>query len=97
MAFLMDFWLNLYDHQATRNPNMPLQDLIYGVKKYMIFVEQARKYVAFLELNKAVSKCIRDRILSDFLSKHKVEMIAVNIFEYSGEWKICLIRQEKYC
>ena len=88
-------------YQATRNPNMPLRDLLYAVKEYMIFVEQVRKYAAFLELNKAVkravSKCIRDGILSDFLSKHKVEIIAVNIFEYSGEREICLIRQKKYC
>lgn len=54
MAFLVDFWLNLYNHQATRNPNMPLRDLLYVVKEYMIFVEQVRKYAAFLELNKAV-------------------------------------------
>ncbi len=54
MAFLVDFWLNLYNHQATRNPNMPLRDLFYVAKEYMIFVEQVRKYAAFLELNKAV-------------------------------------------
>lgn len=54
MAFVVDFWLNLYNHQVTRNPNMPLRDLLCVVKEYMIFVEQVRKYAAFLELNKAV-------------------------------------------
>ena len=29
VAFLMDFRLNLYEHQSTWNPNMLLRDLIY--------------------------------------------------------------------
>ena len=34
VAFLMDFRLNLYEHQSTWNPNMPLRDLIYVAKEY---------------------------------------------------------------
>ena len=180
VAFLMDFRLNLYEHQSTWNPNMPLRDLIYvakeyqvltkdqtlyssslirlptprfvvfyngsgmteescilrlsdayqipeaepelelkvrvlkiapeanrelleacqSLKEYMLFVEQVRKYAAFLELNeavdRAVNKCIRDGILSDFLSKHKAEVIAVSIFEYDEEREIRLIRQDEF-
>ena len=180
VAFLMDFRLNLYEHQSTWNPNMPLRDLIYvakeyqvltkdqtlyssslirlptprfvvfyngsgmteescilrlsdayqspeaepelelkvrvlkiapeahrelleacqSLKEYMLFVEPVRKYAAFLELNeavdRAVNKCIRDGILSDFLSKHKAEVIAVSIFEYDEEREIRLIRQDEF-
>ena len=180
VAFLMDFRLNLYEHQSTWNPNMPLRDLIYvakeyqvltkdqtlyssslirlptprfvvfyngsgmteescilrlsdayqspeaepelelkvrvlkiapaanrelleacqSLKEYMLFVEQVRKYAAFLELNeavdRAVNKCIQDGILSDFLSKHKAEVIAVSIFEYDEEREIRLIRQDEF-
>lgn len=180
VAFLVDFQLNLYEHQSTWNPNMPLRDLIYvakeyqvltkdqtlyssslirlptprfvvfyngsgmteescilrlsdayqspeaepelelkvrvlkiapeanrelleacqSLKEYMLFVEQVRKYAAFLELNeavdRAVNKCIRDGILSDFLSKHKAEVIAVSIFEYDEEREIRLIRQDEF-
>ena len=180
VAFLMDFRLNLYEHQSTWNPNMPLRDLIYvakeyqvlkkdqtlyssslirlptprfvvfyngsgmteescilrlsdayqspeaepelelkvrvlkiapeanrelleacqSLKEYMLFVEQVRKYAAFLELNEAVdraiNKCIQDGILSDFLSKHKAEVIAVSIFEYDEEREIRLIRQDEF-
>ena len=180
VAFLMDFRLNLYEHQSTWNPNMPLRDLIYvakeyqvltkdqtlyssslirlptprfvvfyngsgmteescilrlsdayqspeaepelelkvrvlkiapeanrelleacqSLKEYMLFVEQVRKYAAFLELNeavdRAVNECIRDGILSDFLSKHKAEVIAVSIFEYDEEREIRLIRQDEF-
>ena len=177
VAFLVDFQLNLYEHQSTWNPNMPLRDLIYvakeyqvltkdqtlyssslirlptprfvvfyngsgiteescilrlsdayqspeaepelelkvrvlkiapeanrelleacqSLKEYMLFVEQVRKYAAFLELNeavdRAVNKCIRDGILSDFLSKHKAEVIAVSIFEYDEERELALMRK----
>ena len=66
----------------------------------MLFVEQVRKYAAFLELNeavdRAVNKCIQDGILSDFLSKHKAEVIAVSIFEYDEEREIRLIRQDEF-
>ena len=29
VSFVFDFELNLYEHQSTVNPNMPLRDLIY--------------------------------------------------------------------
>ena len=29
LAFLVDFQLHLYEHQSTKNPNMPLRNLIY--------------------------------------------------------------------
>ena len=33
-AFLLDFHLNLYEHQSTWNPNMPLRFLLYVAKEY---------------------------------------------------------------
>ena len=32
VSFVFDFVLNLYEHQSTINPNMPLRDLIYVTK-----------------------------------------------------------------
>lgn len=29
ISFVFDFYLNLYEHQASINPNMPLRDLLY--------------------------------------------------------------------
>ena len=34
VAFLVDFQLNLYEHQSTWNPNMPLRNLFYAAKEY---------------------------------------------------------------
>ena len=33
VAFLVDFQLNLYEHQSTWNPNMPLRNLFYAAKE----------------------------------------------------------------
>ena len=80
--------------------NRELLEACQSLKEYMLFVEQVRKYAAFLELNeavdRAVNKCIRDGILSDFLSKHKAEVIAVSIFEYDEEREVRLIRQDEF-
>ena len=80
--------------------NRELLEACQSLKEYMLFVEQVRKYAAFLELNeavdRAVNECIRDGILSDFLSKHKAEVIAVSIFEYDEEREIRLIRQDEF-
>ena len=29
LAFLLDLHISLYEHQSTKNPNMPLRDLLY--------------------------------------------------------------------
>ena len=80
--------------------NRELLEACQSLKEYMLLMEQVRKYAAFLELNeavdRAVNKCIRDGILSDFLSKHKAEVIAVSIFEYDEEREIRLIRQDEF-
>ena len=33
LAFIMDSYLNLYEHQSTYSPNMPLRDLFYIAKE----------------------------------------------------------------
>ena len=80
--------------------NRELLEACQSLKEYMLFVEQVRKYAAFLELNeavdRAVNKCIRDGILSDFLSKHKAEVIAVSIFEYDEEAVFEVVRKDEY-
>ena len=39
LAFVLDSNLNLYEHQSTHNPNMPLRDLIYVSKEFQKFVD----------------------------------------------------------
>ena len=48
LAFLIDMHLNLYEHQSTFNPNMPLRDLFYVAKEYQRLVEDASLYASSL-------------------------------------------------
>lgn len=40
LAFILDFRLHLYEHQATPSPNMPLRDLFYVAQEYWEIVNQ---------------------------------------------------------
>lgn len=44
VAFLLADRLNLYEHQSTYNPNMPLRDLFYICREYEKLVEQENLY-----------------------------------------------------
>ncbi len=42
LSFIMDSSMNLYEHQSTYNPNMPLRGILYAVDVY-------RKYIGSVE------------------------------------------------
>ncbi|MCH5269230.1 MAG: hypothetical protein J1E83_00620 [Lachnospiraceae bacterium] len=44
LAFLIDLSLNLYEHQSSFNPNMPLRDLFYVAKEYQKLVDDDSLY-----------------------------------------------------
>jgi len=179
-AFLMDFQLNLYEHQSTWNPNMPLRFLFYVskeyqmlireyslyaetliriptprfvvfyngdgnhstetestmhlsnayqqkveypeldlrvrvidinleknsevletcrlLKEYMLLVTRIRKYKKTMSLDealeRAVTECMEEDILADFLRKHRAEAIEVCIFEYNEKRERMLLQKE---
>ena len=47
-AFLLDMQLNLYEHQSTWNPNMPLRDLFYVAKEYEQLIRKETLYSSWL-------------------------------------------------
>lgn len=44
VSCVLDFNLNLYEHQSTVNPNMPLRDLFYVVRLYEKMVRNSNLY-----------------------------------------------------
>lgn len=44
LAFVMDFYLNLYEHQSTFSPNMPLRNLFYISRELQTQVETTQLY-----------------------------------------------------
>ena len=180
-AFLLDMQLNLYEHQSTWNPNMPLRFLLYVakeyqmlvrnqtlyasalvkvptphfvvfyngeteqeaetilrlshsfqqktdkpelelmvrvlninldkkqevleacqlLKEYMLLVNKIRRYTdEYKDINQAVeqavTECIEENILADFLRKNRAEAIEMCIFEYDDKREKELIRKAEY-
>lgn len=180
-AFLLDMQLNLYEHQSTWNPNMPLRFLMYVAKEYQMLVRNQTLYasalvkvptphfvvfyngeteqeaetilrlshsfqqktdkpelelmVRVLNINldkkqevleacqllkeymllvnkicrytdeykdinqaveQAVTECIEENILADFLRKNRAEAIEMCIFEYDDKREKELIRKAEY-
>ncbi len=44
MSFIFDFYLNLYEHQASLNPNMPLRKLLYLSRLLQVLVKEKNLY-----------------------------------------------------
>ncbi|MDE6738956.1 MAG: hypothetical protein K2K07_07670, partial [Lachnospiraceae bacterium] len=70
------------------------------LKEYAQYVAQVRTYAKEMDFSEAVERavahCIRNGILSDFLSKNRAEVIAVSIFEYDEEKHMKSEREEWY-
>ena len=180
VSFIFNFQVNLYEHQSTVNPNMPLRDLIYVTKlfqnivrdcdlygstfakipaprfvvfyngtekqpekkvyrlsdsfskkqetpeleltvtvlninagnnaeilgncktlrEYMQYTDKVRAYALKMPIEEAVEKaiteCIKEDILADFLKKNRAEAMEVSIFEYNEELHLANLRREGY-
>lgn len=44
VSFLLDARLSLYEHQSTKNPNMPLRFLMYVADLYSVLVKDKNQY-----------------------------------------------------
>lgn len=65
----------------------------------MLLVDKIRKYAAeYKDINwaaeQAVTECIEENILADFLRKNRTEAIEVCIFEYDEKREKELIRRQ---
>ena len=180
LAFILDFYLNMYEHQSSFNPNMPLRFLQYiareyeklldgrplyysrlvkiptprfvvfyngkeeqpaeqtlrlsdafkqhveepelelkvrvlnvncgnnqellnqckALKEYAEYVNRVRLHQRSMGLSaaveRAVDECIREGILSDFLSRNRSEAIKMSIFECDEEKIIRAIREDEF-
>lgn len=180
VSFLFNFQVNLYEHQSTVNPNMPLRDLFYvadllqnyvkdfdlygrglvkipaprfivfyngkekqperrvyklsdafskkqdepeleltvtvlninagnnaellgncrTLREYMQYIERVREYAAQMVIEEAVERaitdCIREGILAEFLKRNRAEAIKVSIYEYNEELHLENVRREGF-
>ena len=77
--------------------NKELLDTCQTLKEYMLLVERVRPHAKTMAVqaavHRAVTECICEGILSDFLSKNQSEVISVSIFEYDEERELALMRK----
>ena len=69
--------------------NERLKENCRDLHGYMIYVdrvrENAKRYSLDLAVELAIDSCIREGILSDFLSKRRAEVMSMSIYEYDQE------------
>ena len=68
------------------------------LREYAEYVERVRKYARNIELEEAVdqaiTECIQEGILSEFLKKNRAEAKSVSIYEYDMEKHMRMERAE---
>lgn len=87
-------------YNINRGNNEELMEACSLLKEYACYVEKVREYAAEMEFPEAVERavdyCIRNGILTEFLSGNRAEAIAVSIFEYNEEQHIRSEREQAY-
>ena len=80
--------------------NRELMEKCRTLREYCMFVERIRGYAKELEIadavERAVTECIREDILADFLFAQRAEVIAMSIFEYNKEEEMKKIRADEF-
>ena len=71
------------------------------LREYSEFVARIRKYAAGETaigeaVDRAVTECIEEGILADFLSGQRAEVIAMSIFEYNEEEELKKLREGEH-
>jgi len=67
------------------------------LRDYAIFVDKVRNYAAdfgiVVAVDLAVEECIKEDVMTEFLSKHRAEVKQMSIFEYDEEKEMRLMRE----
>lgn len=78
--------------------NQKLLDDCRTLKDYAEYTARVRKYAREMELDdaveRAITECIREGILADFLKKNRSEAKKVSIYEYDAEKHIRMERED---
>ncbi len=84
----------------NRDHNRELLEACRDLKDYAEYVDRVRKYARELSLSEAVesaiTECIREGILKEFLEKNRAEVKKMSIYEYDQEKHIRMERQDAW-
>ena len=80
--------------------NQELMNACHTLRDYSEYVARIRTYSADMPLTdaveKAITECIHENILRDFLLENRVEAKAMSIYEYDEEKTLRMFREEGY-
>ena len=83
---------------VNRDHNKKLMEACRDLKDYAEYVDRVRKYARELSLSEAVERaiteCIWEGILKEFLEKNRAEVKKMSIYEYDQEKHIRMERQD---
>lgn len=84
----------------NKGHNQELMNACHTLRDYSEYVARIRTYSAELPLTdaveKAITECIHENILRDFLLKNRAEAKAMSIYEYDEEKTLRMFREEGY-
>ena len=95
-----DLELKVLMLNVNEGHNKELMEQCQTLKEYAIYVARVRKYASELNLNdaveRAITECIKEGILVEFLRKNRSEGKMVSILEYDKEWEEKKLRKAEY-
>ena len=95
-----DLELKVLMLNVNEGHNKDLMEQCQTLKEYAIYVARVRKYASELNLNdaveRAITECIKEGILVEFLRKNRSEVKMVSILEYDKEWEEKKLRKAEY-
>ena len=84
----------------NKGHNQELMNSCHTLRDYSEYVARIRTYSAEMPLTdaveKAITECIHENILRDFLLKNRAEAKAMSIYEYDEEKTLRMFREEGY-
>ena len=84
----------------NKGHNQELMNACHTLRDYSEYVARIRTYSAEMPLTdaveKAITECIHENILRDFLLKNRAEAKAISIYEYDEEKTLRMFREEGY-
>lgn len=107
VSFVIGCYVSLYEHQSTFSPNLPLRFYNEKLKKtckslgdYCEYTRRVRQYAKDWPIEEAVERaiteCIKEGILAEFLSGQRAEAKKVSIYEYDEEKHMRMEREQSY-
>lgn len=84
----------------NKGHNQELMNACHTLRDYSEYVARIRNYSSEMPLTdaveKAITECIHENILRDFLLKNRAEAKAMSIYEYDEEKTLRMFREEGY-